>query len=203
MARSFKSATIPDESAALYYWRRTDVEGLERLALTVEETIVRAISTVICVAEGGFRLDHDWELTPDWRAVSLKVERLGAHEHRALTLERDGTAWRVNGVRRPDLDGADEPDLSVTPFSNTLPIRRLLASADVSVTIDVAYVNGGDLTVTRSRQRYERQGPGRLRYIDLGLFAGFEADLYIDDQGLVLDYQHLFQRVEINVARTS
>jgi uncharacterized protein len=34
-----------------------------------------------------------------------------------------------------------------------------------------------------------------LRYVDLGLSAGFEADLQVDDRGLVLRYQHLFERV--------
>ena len=51
------------------------------------------------------------------------------------------------------------------------------------------------MTVARSRQRYERLGPDRLRYLDLGLSSGFEADLRVDDRGLVLRYQHLFERV--------
>jgi uncharacterized protein len=56
-------------------------------------------------------------------------------------------------------------------------------------------VDGLALTVTRSRQRYDRLGPQRLRYVDLGLSAGFEADLLVDDQGLVIQYQHLFERL--------
>jgi uncharacterized protein len=179
------------------FWRRTDVECLERLALMVGVRGVQAVSTVIGVADEGFRLDHVWQLTPDWRAVSLHVERWGAHDRRVLALERDGSGWRVNGQRRPDLDGTDEPDLSVTPFCNTLPIRRLLGSDDASLTLDVAYVNGRDLTVTRSRQRYERQGPSRIRYIDLGPFPGFEAELHVDGRMPVVSYEHLFERLEI------
>jgi len=177
-------------------WRRTDVEGLERLTLIVGATDVQATSTVISAADGGFRLDHVWRLTPDWSAVALQVERWGADDRRVLALERDGTGWRVNGQHRPDLDGAEEPDLSVTPFCNTLPIRRLLRSDDASLTLDVAYVNGRDLTVSRSRQRYERQEPGRIRYVDLGLFPGFEAELHVDERMLVVSYEHLFERVE-------
>jgi hypothetical protein len=44
-------------------------------------------------------------------------------------------------------------------------------------------------------QRYDRQAPGRLRYVDLGLARGFEADLVVDERGLVLRYEHLFERV--------
>ena len=53
-------------SASIYFWRRTDVEGLERLELVVEPQGVRATSTAICLEAGGFRLDHRWQLNADW-----------------------------------------------------------------------------------------------------------------------------------------
>ncbi|MFC3077501.1 putative glycolipid-binding domain-containing protein [Phenylobacterium terrae] len=176
------------------FWRRLDVEGLERLELTLAPDAVLAASSLICLEAGGFRLDHRWRLTPDWRALSVTVERWSAHGHGALTLERAGAGWRVDGAHRSDLDGAEEPDLSVTPFCNTLPIRRTPGAAGSSLTLDVAYIDAPALTVARSRQRYDRQGPERLRYVDLGLSAGFEADLDVDAQGLVVTYQHLFAR---------
>lgn len=169
--------------------------GLELLALRTGTAGVWADSSVICAADGGYRLDHAWELTPDWRARSLRVDRWDASGRRTLVVERDGGGWRVDGERRPELDGADDPDLSVTPFCNTLVIRRLAAADGASLTLDTAYVNGDDLTVSRSRQRYDWKAPGRVRYIDLGLFAGFEADLLVDDEGLVRHYEHLFERV--------
>ena len=176
-------------------WRRTDVEGLERLELTIGPDGVTAASTVLGVEGGGFRLDHRWRLAPDWRALAVTVERWNARGHGTLCLERSGTGWRVDGAARPDLDGAEEPDLAATPFCNTLPIRRLPEAAGASLTLDVAYVDGLALTVARSRQRYVRQGPGRVRYLDLGLSRGFEADLVVDGAGLVVRYEHLFERV--------
>ena len=125
----------------------------------------------------------------------MTVERWGASGHRLLRLERSGTGWRVDGVARPDLEGAEEPDLSVTPFCNTFPIRRMPQAPGATRTLDTAFIDGDTLEVTRSRQRYERRGPGRLRYVDLGLSAGFEADLEVDGDGLVLRYEHLFERV--------
>jgi uncharacterized protein len=181
----------------VFFWRRTDVDGLERLELSLDKNGIMAVSTLVCVEDGGFRIDHTWRLTPDWRAISLQVERLGADGQLHVRLERDAGGWRVNGDRRADLDGAEEPDLSVTPFCNSLPIRRLLSSDADSLTVDVAYVDGKDLTVARSRQRYERLGPDRVRFVDLGLSAGFEADIRVDDRMLVLSYEHLFERVPI------
>lgn len=180
---------------SVLFWRRTDVEGLERMELTIGADGVVAASSVLCVEEGGFRLDHRWRLDGGWRAQSVVVERWNAQGHGLLRLDRDGGGWRVDGALRPDLDGAEEPDLSITPFCNTLPIRRTSETPGQSTVLDTAYIDGPALTVARSSQRYDRQGPGRLRFVDLGLSMGFEADLVVDAEGLVLRYEHLFERV--------
>ena len=176
---------------SVLFWRRTDVQGLERLELNRAPDGIVAHGTVLSTEDGGFRLDHHWRLDPAWRALSVSVERWNAQGHGRLVVERADAGWRVDGVSRPDLDGAEEPDLSVTPFCNTLPIRRMRES----LTLDTAWIDGAALTVARSRQRYERRSASRLRYIDLGLSAGFEADLDVDEEGLVLRYEHLFERV--------
>lgn len=180
---------------SVLFWRRIDIDGLERLELDVQPGRVTATSTVVCLEEGGFRLDHRWALDDDWRVRSVAVERWGRQGNGRLFLERHGEGWRVDGAARPDLDGAEEPDLSVTPFCNTFPIRRVGQRPGRSLTLDTAFIDGPGLTVARSRQRYDRLGPCRLRYIDLCLSRGFEAELLVDDAGLVLSYGSLFQRV--------
>ena len=177
------------------YWQRIDVTGLERLELNVSADAVFAESTVICLEDGGFRLDHRWRLTPDWRAVTLEADRWGPNGLAHLRLERADGGWLVDGQHRPDLDEAEEPDLSVTPFCNTFPIRRMPTTPGASLTLDTCFVDGAAMTVARSRQRYDRLGPNHLRFVDLGLSAGFEAELEVDERGLILRYQHLFERV--------
>jgi hypothetical protein len=184
-------------STSVLFWRRTDIEGLERLELAIGADHVTAAATTICLEAGGFRIDHRWRLDRNWRALSVTVERWNSQGHRVLQLERAGTGWRVDGVLRPDLEGAEEPDLSVTPFCNTFPIRRTPNGAGESLTVDIAFIDGPALTVARSRQRYDRQGPGRVRYVALGESLGFEADLVVDEMGLVLHYEHLFERVTL------
>ena len=182
-------------SRSVLFWRRTDVEGLERLELAIGPDGIVAAGAVICLEAGGFRLEHRWRLDSDWRTQSVTVERWNSRGHGALRLERAGTGWQVDGHPRPDLEGAQEPDLSVTPFCNTFPIRRTSNVPGERLLLDTAFIDGPTLTVARSSQRYERQGPGRVRYVDLGLSRGFEADLVVDDAGLVLRYEHLFERM--------
>ncbi|CDP51785.1 hypothetical protein [Devosia sp. DBB001] len=177
------------------FWRRTDISGLERLALTRDVDGIAVSSSLVCLEAGGFRLDHHWQLDPNWRAQRVSVERWNGDGHKTLDLERAGSGWKVDGIVRLDLEGVEEPDLSVTPFCNTLPIRRLSPDPASTLTLDVAFIDGPTLTVARSRQRYGRVGPGEVHYTDLGLSQGFEADLSVDEEGLVLTYQHLFERV--------
>lgn len=186
--------TQPDAPTVLF-WRRTDVVGLERLELEVAHDGIVATSTVLCLEDGGFELRHRWRLTPDWRTLSLEIERRGDGLGQRLLLERSGERWLVDGRPRPDLDGAEEPDLSITPFCNTFPIRRTPADIGADLTLDTCYIDAAAMMVQRSRQRYERLGPNRVRYVDLGVAAGFQAELDVDDEGLVLRYEHLFERV--------
>lgn len=127
--------------------------------------------------------------------MGLTVERWNSQSHGVLRLERAGNGWRVDGAPRPDLEGAEEPDLSITPFCNTFPIRRTPEGAGESLPLDTAFIDGPALTVVWSSQRYDRQGTGRLRYVNLGLSRGFEAGLVVDNAGLVLRYEHPFERV--------
>jgi len=190
------------DAPIVLFWRRTDVLGLERLELEVSHDGIVATSTVLCIEDGGFELRHRWRLTPDWRAQWLEIERRGDRLDQRLLVERSGNGWLVDGRRRPDLEGADEPDLSITPFCNTLPIRRTPETVGAELTLETCYIDAAAMTVERSRQRYERLGPNRVRYVDLGVAAGFEAELEVDDEGFVLRYGLLFERVRADSSLT-
>lgn len=176
----------------LRFWRRLDLDGLERFELQHEAGRVVATGVLVCAEPPGFALEHRWRLTPDWRTVSLELAQHGPHGRVALRVERDGDGWRVDGRPRPDLRGADEPDVSATPFCNSLPIRRLPQDAGATMTLDTCYVDAATMTVERSTQRYERLAANRVRYVDLGVAAGFTAVLDLDDAGLVSSYEGLF-----------
>ena len=174
--------------ALVYFWRHVDTEGLERLELSRMSDRIVAASTTIAMDSGGYRLDHRWNLDTDWSVRSVDIERRGSSDHGTLHLHRHGNGWQVDGQPRPDLDGALEPDLSITPFCNTFPIRRMSAESTASLQLDTAFIDGTTLTVSRSRQRYDRMGPRKFRYRDLGLFSGFDADIVVDESDLVLSY---------------
>jgi len=181
----------------ILFWRRLDLTALERLELEAGAGGIRASSTLVSIEYSGFQLDYEWLLDGEWRTTSLEMHKYGKSGRQDVRMERAGGGWTVNGEVRSDLNGADEPDLSATPFCNTLPIRRLGAEVGAELTLDTVYVDAADLSVVRSRQRYLRQSRDIIRYIDLGTAAGFEAELVVDADGLVQEYRNLFERVHV------
>jgi hypothetical protein len=116
---------------------------------------------------------------------------MGETADRALMIERAGpTAWRVDGESRTYLDCCDELDVSATPFCNSLAVRHF---GDIDGEWSALYVAVPDLIMTPSRQRYEKRAERTWRYIDLGVVKGFEADLELDEDGLVRRYSGLFE----------
>ena len=170
-------------------WRRVDYAGLEVARIDIGRQGVTVASTLVDAGEHPFSLRYIWSLTPQWSTRTLRIEHMNGDD-RWLTIERNGdSAWRIDGAAAPHLDGCDEIDISATPFCNALAIRRL--GRDGALT--AAYVDASTMSITPSRQRYERVDDLHWRYHDLGVAAGFSADLHLDEDRLVKTYQGLFE----------
>lgn len=112
---------------------------------------------------------------------------------RTLRLSNSAGRWTVNDEPRDDLEGATEIDISVTPLTNSLPIRRLGLAIGESADVDTAWIAVPSLTVVRDPQRYTRIGEKQWLYESRD--SDFRAILTVDDEGLVLDYPGLFRAV--------
>jgi hypothetical protein len=93
----------------------------------------------------------------------------------------------------PDLKGCIDVDFSLTPSTNTLPIRRLHLAVGESRELTAAWVRFPELTVEPLAQRYTRLAERRYRYESI--VSGFTAELEVDDLGLVVTYEGIWQRV--------
>jgi uncharacterized protein len=182
-------------SRTVVRWQDWSGEGLEHLVLREGEDAVTADSTVLGTDEGRrfaarYRIDCD----SAWRVRRLEVSLLA--EDVTVQLSSDGCGhWTDrSGAPRPDLGGAIDVDLTATPFTNTLPIRRLHLADGQSETIRVVYVRFPDLRVTMERQRYTCLEP-RRRYRFESFDSGFVRDIEVDTAGLVVTYPGLFRRV--------
>ncbi|QDL91376.1 transcriptional regulator [Paroceanicella profunda] len=175
-------------------WSDESGTGLEHLLLTGTECGFRAESLVIGAEEGvGFALRYRLEIDAQWRLRAAVAACLGGPE---LHLLADGAGhWRLgDGTALPELDGCIDIDIAATPFTNTLPIRRLGLTDTQACEIRMAYLPVPGLTPSPMRQRYTRLGAGRYLYESVE--SGFRAELPVDADGLVGDYPGLFRRLE-------
>ena len=168
-------------------------DGIEHLDIVPDADGVAVTSVVAGSYEGTpFGLRYRLALDAGWR---LRRAELGTTAGAHLLLEADGAGrWTDGaGVVRDDLAGAIDIDIVATPFTNTLPIRRLAFSRGESRDIAAAWISLPDFAVQREPQRYTALEPGRL-YRFLALDGGFTADLPVDEDGIVTDYPGLFRR---------
>ncbi len=178
-------------------WRPLEGEGLEHLTLTPSAGRVRAESVVIG-AHGGasyaarYRIDCD----DTWRVLHFLVETTAGQR---LELVSDGEGhWRTTaGEALPQFDGCLDIDLAGTPFTNTLPIRRLgLTPESGAVRLDMLYVPFDSFLPLRDGQFYACLVQDQL-YRYAAAERPFTADLPVDEDGLVVDYPTAFRRMPV------
>ncbi len=84
-------------------------------------------------------------------------------------------------------------DISVTPSTNTLPIRRLALAVGEGRDVTAAWVRLPQLIVEPLPQRYVRIADRQYRYESRG--GAFTAALDIDELGLVTQYPPAWAQV--------
>jgi hypothetical protein len=174
-------------------WEDWAGRGLQHLVLDEGPDGIVASAVCLVAEEGLFAARYRLRCDGGWRCRELDVEILG--EDRTLRLRGDGHGrWAdAAGASQPALAGAVDVDLPITPFTNTLPIRRLGLAAGTSVELAVVYVHAPELTVELDHQRYTCLEPLR-RYRYEAVDGTFAADIDVDAHGLVLTYPGLFRR---------
>jgi hypothetical protein len=125
-------------------------------------------------------------------AIVYRIELDAEWQTRRVRLTRDGeSALELEPARAPWPDGCADVDLELSPSTNTLPIRRLSLALGDSAEISAAWVRYPSLAVERARQRYTRLAERVYRFESGG---GFEVELEVDEDGLVLDYPGYWRR---------
>jgi hypothetical protein len=180
-------------------WAPWEGPGLEHLRLVTSDGGVVANGLVIGL-EGGrpFRIGYEIRCDGRWRVREVQAAAPDS-DRPVLELLTDGEGhWKgPSGEPLPELEGCIDVDISVTPSTNTLPIRRLGLKPGESAELDVTYIRVPELLVGPERQRYgclQTRAEGGLYRFE-ALPSGFTAGLPVDDEGLVLDYPGLFRRV--------
>lgn len=176
-------------------WRRLDAPGHDSCSLQPYAAGWQLVGTAVFAEDGApCRLDYRVLCDASWRSVAARV--VGWHGTReidlALSADGDGR-WRLNGVDVPEVAGCLDVDLSFTPATNLLPIRRLGLSSGAAADVRAAWLDFPSLELAPLDQSYRRLGPNAWRYESAG--GSFVRELAVDDAGFVVTYPGLWERV--------
>jgi hypothetical protein len=171
-------------------------DGVEHLTIALRGDDIVATSVSIGEREGvAYGATYTLVCDSRWRVRQLD---LSMTDGRSLSLTSDGEGhWTgEDGVGIPTFDGCIDIDLSGSPLTNTLPIRRLdIQPRDGVVPLEMLYVPFDTLEPLRDGQRYCCLETGR-RFRYEAADGSFDADIVVDPEGLVLDYPPLFTRTD-------
>ena len=180
-------------------WEALDWPGLEHVVVSSDAAGFQAAGQLVLGPPvGPASVSYQLSCDANWRVTELTITAATAAGTRTLALSADRHArWLADGQPRPDLDGCIDVDISLTPLTNTLPIRRLTWTSGTAQDLEVVYVSAPDLTVRRASQRYtllkqEADDNASLYRYESG---SFRADLTVDEHSFVTDYPGLWRRV--------
>jgi uncharacterized protein len=178
-------------------WLGEEWPGSEQVSIRTLDGGIVAGGIVLAVVEGRpLRLSYSVQCDEAWRVRSVDVE---IHEGGRVHLVADGQGrWRTgSGEKMETLAGCIDVDIRATPFTNTLPIRRLGLVPGESRDLSMAFIDVPRLDVRAVEQRYtcvEASAHGGVYRFESGSFS---ADLTVDRDGLVIDYPGGWRRADL------
>jgi hypothetical protein len=180
-------------------WRRILDNGSFEFATAIPSVQrIELAGTIVAVHEGvplevKYRIDCEL----DWHTRSVSIEQKLGFQRSTLQLSADGTGkWTDNRSGLVDtLTQCIDVDLELSPITNTLPINRLKLAVGQREEISAAWIRFPSLKLVHARQSYERLDSHTYRYCSLQ--SGFTADIEVDEIGLPIRYQGIWECVAV------
>ncbi len=181
------------EARTAILWRRLDQPGHDSARLTERATGASLDGTaVFSEAARPCRLEYRIECDAAWRTLSASVRGWLDATEIDLAIEAGPTrAWTLNGRPCPDVSGCEDVDLSFTPATNVLPIRRTALAVGTRAAVRAAWLRFPALTLEPLDQIYERVAENRYEYQSDG--GAFRAMLETNLAGFVTHYEGLWR----------
>ena len=187
---------------AMLTWRSQDATRIESTRIQISGDRIKAVGRITATAtqsNPAFSASYDLVTDDAGATKRLSLDVTLAERDRQLSIARDEeNMWLVTtheGQSRDSYEGALDVDMTMSPFFNALPIRRLglYRQAD-SVTVPVVYVYLPELTVTPATLSYASSGPDGSGGIKLESPIA-DTTVLVDSDGFITEYPGLAERI--------
>ncbi|CAB4867683.1 unannotated protein [freshwater metagenome] len=142
---------------------------------------------------GREQVQYVLRISPTWQVRQFLLFRDMDEPDLWVGTDGGGRWGEMNGAHRPELDGCVDIELACTPFTHTLPVRRLPLHVGHAADIVVAVVDVETLDIQAAQRRYTRLDTHHWRVEDTANATVVEFD--VDEFGLAGDYSTLFRRL--------
>lgn len=175
-------------------WTGREYYSLENCVVDDQENSAVISSTIIGSYDHKlYKVEYHIRTNAGWQTVLLEITSQVSNKTQMIKLEGDGNGnWTYNGKAAEHFKDCIDVDIAVTPFTNTLPIRRLQLQQGQSQEINVIYCDLLNQVIKPVRQKYTRLSGNEYQYENIP--NDFEATIRVDESGLVVDYPGLFVR---------
>ncbi|WP_210479865.1 putative glycolipid-binding domain-containing protein [Naasia sp. SYSU D00948] len=179
-------------------WRRLDAPGWEEARLERAPDGWRLWGELEFEEEGvPTRLTYRILCDRRWRTRSAAATGEVGGRPVELALTADGRGrWLRSGRSIPEVAGALDVDLSATPSTNTLAIRRLGLRVGESAPARAAWFRLPERRLEPLEQTYSREGEHLYRFDAVVDGQLFSAHLDTDARGWVVRYEGLWEAEE-------
>jgi uncharacterized protein len=177
-------------------WRRTDTAMFESCRLSSTSGLHLFEGTVLTLIEGQpAEIRYEVIASPRFESHAARIQLQRGHDKRTIEVSRDGeNHWAINGTVHPEFDGLIDLDLGFSPATNTLAIRRLGLAVGESAELTAVWLRFPALDMRLLTQSYTRTDEYSYRYQSRE--GEFTADLSVDEEGMVINYDKYWLRVE-------
>jgi len=175
-------------------WTGREYYSLENCLVGMTTAGAEITSTIIGNYEDKiYKVEYWIKTNQNWETVFLEINSRHSNQTQLTRFEGDGKGnWIKNGKKADQFKGCIDIDIPLTPFTNTLPIRRLKLSQNQAQEIQVIYCDLLEQQIKSVRQRYTCLSDTEYHYENVP--NDFEATIQVDESGLVIDYPSLFVR---------
>ena len=176
-------------------WRRLDVPGHDTATLRLGAAGAVLSGMAVFREHAPTGLSYAVHADLSWQTCAARIR--GWHGTAAIDLHlhrEAGNSWTLNHVPCPAVDGCVDLDLSFTPATNLLALRRLALAPGQAAELRATWLEWPDVRLTPLVQRYFRHSPTEYGYeADLPGGTCFRALLRVQPRGWVLDYASLWR----------
>ncbi|MCP1301984.1 putative glycolipid-binding domain-containing protein [Chryseobacterium sp. S0630] len=175
-------------------WKGIFYQSFEYFNLQSDDKNYAAESKIIgCHEDKIYSIEYKIHIDKDWIIQDFLIESEINKVKRTLAGKKIQDQWEINHVINPEFNNFKFIDISLTPFTNTLPINYLKLSENTSQKIDVLYIDVLNHHIRPVQQQYTRTAANQYLYENIE--NDFKAEISIDETGLVTAYPKLFEKI--------